>query len=442
MNMPQYAQRVLDRVRAAGAEADLIVHANESLSLKARDGKLEEQAVSATRILGVRVLKDQHIGIAYSEATDDAALDQLVDSALLNAQFTKPEPHERIPAHAQTLTTDDAQLCPESTFSPEQRIELALYLERTLADKPRIRNVPYNGVVENISTQQVYSTQGLSALSRQRSNLLYAYALAADGDHTAMAGLGQAARLGEDLNADAIITDVHAEATALLQGQPVSSGHYDVILSTECQAELFDAFSIMLSGKAAKDGVNPWRDRVGSQVASTEFTLIDQPLDSTGFGYALFDAEGTACVATPIVEQGMLRTLLHNSATAAALGTHTTGHAARGPKSPLSVSAHQLCIAPGRSTQRDLTSGTYLELTDLQGLHSGANAISGDFSFGASGYLCRDGERQQPVRGITVAGNFYQMLQRISAIGDQAQWNWQRNANMPSLRFADVAISG
>lgn len=442
MTMPTFASTVLERARAAGAEADLIVDAKESLSLKARDGELEEQAVSATRILGLRVIKDQQVGIAYSEATDADALTQLVDQALLNARFNKPEPNEQIPTNRQTLQTDDAQLCPESNFSPEQRIELALYLERTLANKPQIRNVPYNGVMEVISQNQVFSTQGLSASSRQRINHLYAYALAAEGELTAMAGKGQASRLGEQLNADQVIADAHREVTALLQGKPVPSKHYDVIFDTEAQTELFDAFSIILSGKSAQDGINPWRNRVGKQVAVEGFQLSDQPLITDGFGYALFDAEGTACAATPLVVDGVLQTLLHNSVTARQLKATNTGHAQRGPKSPLSVGAHQLQIAPGQSTQRDLTGGEYLELTDLQGTHSGANAISGDFSFGASGYLCRNGERVQPVRGITVAGNFYEMLNRISAIGDTAQWNWQRSMHMPSLRFADVAISG
>ncbi|MFY0664511.1 MAG: TldD/PmbA family protein [Natronospirillum sp.] len=442
MTTPQYAQRVLDHVRATGAEADLIVHASESLSLKARDGELEEQAVSATRILGVRVIKDDHVGIAYSEATDNDALDQLVDSALLNARFNKPEPNERIPANAQTLQTDDAQLCPDSQFTPEQRIELALYLERTLASKPQIRNVPYNGVMEVINQHQVFSTQGLSASSRQRINHLYAYALAADGGLTAMAGKGQATRLGEQLNADQVIADAHLEATTLLQGKPVPSKHYDVIFDTESQTALLNAFSIILSGKSAHDGINPWRNRIGKKVAVEGFQLSDQPLITDGFGYALFDSEGTACTTTSIVVDGVLQTLLHNSVTARQLKTANTGHAQRGPKSPLSVGAHQPHIAPGNSTFSDLTTGEYLELTELQGTHSGANAISGDFSFGASGYLCRNGERIQPVRGITVAGNFYEMLNRISAIGDTACWNWQRSMHMPSLRFADLSISG
>ena len=75
-------------------------------------------------------------------------------------------------------------------------------------------------------------------------------------------------------------------------------------------------------------------------------------------------------------------------------------------------------------------------------LMSGANAISGNFSFGAAGFLCKDGERIQPVRQITVAGNFFEMLKQIRLIGGQQHWNWSRSCLMPSIRFSDVAISG
>ena len=128
--------------------------------------------------------------------------------------------------------------------------------------------------------------------------------------------------------------------------------------------------------------------------------------------------------------------------TASYFESESTGHATRGPRSTLGVGLHQLAIKAGDADEKELYSGKYLLITDLTGMHSGANAISGEFSFGASGYLCEDSERLKPVRNITVAGNFYEMLQAISLIGKTPHWNWQRSSFMPSIRFADVAISG
>ena len=184
------------------------------------------------------------------------------------------------------------------------------------------------------------------------------------------------------------------------------------------------------------------REKVGQLIADRRLNIIDKPLNSAGFGYALFDSEGAATQSTPLIVDGNLASLIHNSATASFFDLVTTGHATRGPKSTMGVGLHQLEIGKGEDLAQDLLGGEYLLLTDLTGLHSGANAISGNFSFGASGYLCQNGERVRAVRGITVAGNFYDMLGKISMIGDQQYWNWERSALMPHIRFADIAISG
>jgi len=85
------AQQVLDQVASAGAAGDLIIDEGETLSLKARDGELEEYKVSSSRIFGLRVIKDGHIGTAYSEAVDADALGSMVGQALNNASFVKVE---------------------------------------------------------------------------------------------------------------------------------------------------------------------------------------------------------------------------------------------------------------------------------------------------------------------------------------------------------------
>jgi len=333
-------------------------------------------------------------------------------------------------------------LCPHEDVAIDAQIEFALTMERNLAAKSKVKNVPYNGVQDNTGERRIFSSAGLSAYSKSRMCAAYAYALVEDGDKNAMNGVGQAARLFSDLDLAEIVAQTHASCLSLLDGTPVASGHYDVIFDEETQVQLFHTFAMMFSAKSAKDGVNPMREKVGQKIADERLSIFDKPLNSAGFGYALFDSEGVATQSTALIVDGNLSTLIHNSATASFFDLATTGHATRGPKSTMGVSLHQLEIGKGQTQEKDLLADEYLLLTDLTGLHSGANAISGNFSFGASGYLCQNGERVRAVRGITVAGNFYEMLRKISMIGDQQYWNWEKSALMPHIRFADMAISG
>jgi len=440
--MQQKAERIFTPIIAAGAEADLIVDAQQSLSLKANQGELEEYEVSSTQIFGLRVLQDGKVGLAYSEDDSTASLQSMAEQALSNAQFSAPDTNEQLLKNAAQLESDDALLYLADASSTDEKIDFILALESDLAAKPLIKNVPYNSVSDSTRERYVFSTAGLVAHSRSRAYTANAYALAEKDDANAMEGKGQFARQFKQLDKDVLVEQVYAECIAMLAGKPVASKHYDVIFDQESQSSLFGVFAAAFSGKWAKEGINPWRDSLGKRVADERLQLFDSALLQAGSSYTTFDAEGSQTQRNVLINKGVLETLLHNSVTARFYGVENTGNAVRGAQSALGVSMHQQEIAAGDADMATLRAGEFLEVTGLAGLHSGANAISGDFSLGASGYLWRDGERVQAVRGITVAGNFYTMLNAIAAIGDTQYWNWSKSVLMPSIRFNALAISG
>lgn len=443
MNTAQYADQVLTRLAAAGASGDLIVDSGQALSLKARGGKLEEYKVSSSQIFGLRVIHQGRVGSAYSESSDSQALASMVDSALSNASYAAPEPDEIIPPVGAQLRSDDSLLCPTDTIEIEEKIQFALDLEQQLASRPWVQTVPYNGVQDVVSNRSIYSSNGGIASGNSRYCSAHAYALVAQDGKSAMEGTGQAARRFNDLDMAALVDAAHRSAVDILPGTAVASGRYDVIFDRDVGASLWSVFSPMFSGKLAKDGLSPMRDKLNQLIADPRLNISDSPRFEQGLGYQLFDAEGSATNNRDLIVAGQLCSLLHNSTTASFFSVPSTGHAARGPKSTLDVRPHQLQISAGNAAERsELVQGEYLELTGLTGLHSGANILSGDFSFGASGFLCTDGNRQRAVRHITVAGNFYKMLNSISMIGDRQHWNWQQSLRSPLIRFSQLAISG
>ena len=62
--------------------------------------------------------------------------------------------------------------------------------------------------------------------------------------------------------------------------------------------------------------------------------------------------------------------------------------------------------------------GNGVYITDLSGLHAGANAISGDFSLQSAGFMIENGEKTKYVKSFTVAGNFYELLKNVVAVAD------------------------
>ena len=116
-----------------------------------------------------------------------------------------------------------------------------------------------------------------------------------------------------------------------------------------------------------------------------------------------FDGEGSPTRRTPLLEGGQLLTFLFDVRTARRAGRETTASASRGSyRSPPSVGTSNLIVSPGRRRPRrssSATPGQGLYVTDVAGLHSGVNPVSGTFSVGASGRLIEKGRAGRPGTG-------------------------------------------
>ncbi|MCR9548486.1 TldD/PmbA family protein [Vibrio antiquarius] len=433
---------VLSEAKRQGAEADVIVNRNSSFSLKANQGKLDEYKVSSSQVLGVRVIKDARVATSYSESLEQPSLDLMLTNALQSARFSKQDEHQSISCVNSQITTDIAEIAQDDTTSVDEKIELSLALEQGVVALPHASSSPYNGYSDGETQLIIANTQGTLCQHFERSFNCYAYTLFEKDGKQSMAGRMSLGRRFDELDPAYCIEGGYNLARDLLEGVPVATGNYPAIFHINALASLFGAFGSAFSGVSAMKGITPLSDKLGQRVASDLITFTDTAYMPNGMAIAGFDSEGFATQDNVLIANGQLNTLLHNSQTASYLGAVSTASAARGAKSSLDVSANHKVIATGNSSASEVKAGEYLELVELQGVHSGADAVSGDFSFGASGFLCRDGQRVQPVRGITVAGNFYKMLQEVEAVGDTQLINDSRTFFAPDVRFARLSIGG
>ncbi|QXC28607.1 TldD/PmbA family protein [Aeromonas sp. FDAARGOS 1409] len=442
LDMNQLLARLLDKVADLGAEADVIANQDRAFSLKADKGELSEYKVTSSQQIGIRLIKEGRVGIAYSEALDEAALDAMVQDALDASRFAKVDPDQRITVQQSRLATDCAEIHQPDTTAVEEKIALALRLESDMLALPDVTGAPYNGFFEGESRLWLANSQGSFCQHQEFSVGCHSSALIERGGRQSMHYQGLYGRRFDELDPAPLIAQIHAVADGLLMGEAVPSGRYSVIFSPNCLASLFGCFQSALSGKWAQQGINPWRSKVGQSVASRWLTLESRVHMPGGMKIKAFDGEGAATSDLLLIGEGELKTLLHNSATARHFGVTSNGAAARNARSALDVSPRHLVFGLGPHGEGEVQSGEYLELVKLDGLHSGADAVSGDFSFGASGFLCRDGERVAPVRGITVAGNFYRLLGELEAVGNLLHHDDGKEFYAPQIRFGGLSIAG
>ena len=134
---------------------------------------------------------------------------------------------------------------------------------------------------------------------------------------------------------------------------------------------------------------------------------------------------------------------MHNTYTGRRSGEGTTANAVRGYASGPGVGAHAVIMKPGTGDLESIIASVDngLLVSSMSGLHSGVNAISGDFSVGVQGRMIRNGQIAEPIREATVASTLQKMLNDIVAVG--ADTEWQPGGSGPvSIAIADVAMSG
>ncbi len=438
--------KLIDKAMAAGADqCDVLFSTGKSFSVSVQNAALDKYKVSSSSVIGLRVIKDQKVGISYSESLDDESMDRVVTQALTNASFTDKTPFQQIDVKNETdIIVEDKALCQDDSSSVEEKIDFALSLEKdTLARDSRVVGAPYNGFGESEGAYVYSNHLGTFCYHHEKSVSCYVAALTKDQDKQAMYGHSMIGRKLYDLDKDACIDGALQYALPLLDAKPIKTGRYDVIFDIDQLEQLIGVFTSIFSAKQVLEGRSRLGEKMSQAIASELLTLRDVPHHPEGFSYSLFDDEGRKREALTLIEGGVLKSFLHNSATAKEMGVAPTAHASRGPKSPLGISASQLVIDAGSSTELSVKGGRHLYIVGLKGLHSGTNAISGHFSLAVEGLLMNDsGQVEQYVKDVTVSGNAFDLLKQVEAVGNITHASHSKSFFAPVIRFGGLSVAG
>ena len=228
----------------------------------------------------------------------------------------------------------------------------------------------------------------------------------------------------------------------------VESGKYNVVLDPKQMRTMLSVYSSAFSAKMAQMGMSLLAGKEGEKIASDIVTITDDPMREGVSIQTNFDAEGVAAFRKAVVEGGVLKTLLHNRETAAISGVESTGNASKGGyASPVAISPYAFCLEAGDKTEDELLNlaGNGIYITELKGLHAGANPITGDFSLESAGFKIENGKLTDAVKSFTIAGNFFELIKNISALSDKVEvavTGGFTTFGAPAVLIPDMSVAG
>ena len=441
----QLAQRVVERARPGEQVEAYGVRARDT-EVVVYDADVESLSSAASEGMGIRVVADHRQGFAHAGSLDEAVLAETLEEARDNASFATADEHLGLASPDGVAPVDLDLWRPELADLPtEAKVEMALELERRVkAGDARIRTVHSSEYGDAMAEVVVATSTGISATYRRSSCYISAYALAGDSDETQTGGGYSVGRSPADLDVDEAADDAVERATRLLGAKKPASARLPVVLDKRITTTLLSVLSGTLSGEAALKGRSLFANREGEQVAVPAVTLVDDPTIPDAYGAAAYDAEGLACRRNVLVDHGSLRGFLYNTYAGRRAGVASTASAVRvGFKSTPGIGCRALSLQPGTKSQAEILAevGDGLLVQEVSGVHSGVNAISGDFSVGAEGLMIRGGALAEPVREVTIASTIQRMLLDVVAVGSDLEWLPGSAAGV-TLAVGDMSMSG
>ena len=217
------------------------------------------------------------------------------------------------------------------------------------------------------------------------------------------------------------------EALSKIGAKEIPSGKYDIILDGKQMRALLSAFSSVFSGRNAYLGLSLLKEKEGQSVAADCITLVDDPTYGNSPMQTAFDGEGVATYKKNVIENGVLKTLLYDLASADKVGKESTGNGIRSSyASAVSIAPYHFYIEGGQQNDDELFCrlGNGIYITELKGLHAGANAVTGDFSIESAGFEIKDGKIGAPIKSFTVAGNFFELIKSIEALSNNVKFGF------------------
>ncbi|WP_300360780.1 TldD/PmbA family protein [Fusobacterium sp.] len=424
-------------------EFEVYFLSNLNYSIKVYQNKIDNFTNNQNQGISFRGKINGKMGYSYSESFEEDDIDFLIAQVLENAScietvdeqfiFSEKENYKEITTYSPLLNNIDIEEVKEFLFSMEK---YALSLDE------RVKKVNFCSFSLGESEKIIKNSSGLSLSSKE--NICYTY-LSVVAQDKEIIKTGSDFMIGQDFSKFDYKKIAKTAVDEAISKFNITCEKIDpkiCVIENLAFSSLLGAMSNIFSADAVQKNISKLKGKLNTKVASNIFTLIDNPHLENGFGNSAFDDEGVPTMYKEIIENGNLKTYLYNLKTANKDGVKSTGNAMKGSyKGTIGTSAFNLYVKPREKSFEELTSNIEegVLITDFAGLHSGLNSISGDFSLAGEGFIIKNGKVDKALNQITIAGNFFELLENIEDIGNDLKFSLS-SVGSPSIKVSGLKI--
>jgi len=450
MNFETFKSAVFDIAAKKGLKTyELFGMEQREFEVTFFEGAIESYKDASSAGVSFKTIVDGKAGMSFTEVLTPDTAGKIVDDAYENSQQVDAADPEFIYEGNETTLAFPPFEDRFAKVPIEEKIAWGIEMEKAAkAYHPAIVNIPNCTYFDAAEKFYVSNSHGVNLECGREGGGGYLVAVASDGKaaKTGLDFVAQESPIGLDFVT--IARKAAEKALKKLGARSVCSGKYPIILDYNMVGSLLTLFSSMVNAENVQKGLSLLAGKLQQVIVSPAITIVNEPYIEGGISNIPFDAEGVPTRSLAVVQNGRLETFLHNLKTAKKDGVSPTGNAVRGRYNQTPAIAPQnLLMQSGSFSFEELMQkmGDGLYVTDLQGMHSGANPYSGQLSLAAEGFRVENGKISHPVEQITLAGNLLELFGRVVDIGSVSKLSLPSgnySVYCPDLYFSEVDIAG
>lgn len=395
---------------------------SENSGLKAMDGKIEKRSFKNTQHLSFSVKEGQNIGSFDCGELEEKNIPLIIKNAKENALLMNNEEENFFFGEKREYPVVKRN-APIKGYEALDKEKFLLDLEKAAyAQDKRVKKVISCYLNEGIYQNTICNSLGLNVCEASTWAFAGIYLSVEENGVIKTASEYVKFDKKEDFNPELMAQKAVEKALKKLNPISIPSGKYKIVFENECFADFLDIMKNLFSAAAVEEKRSKLGNKLGQKIAADGVTLVDNPLLDNGYDTRAFDGEGYPSQTNVIIKNGVLQTLLHNLRTAHKFGVKPTGNGIGGGARGVSYS--NFYLENGNLSKDEVLQQTEegVYLTGLTGTHAGYSAVSGDFSFGAEGFLIKNGKIDKALNQLTISGNVYQLMRDIELVGNDLKF--------------------
>jgi len=429
------ASVILSKLKNEFDEVEVFLEKTRSLDFELKNSKDFSKGLEESAGIGIRATKGNKM-VFVSLPYNSDRLDEIIKEAKEAIEYSKTIESPIIPKKAITY---EKHIEFKEINESEARERLEFLSSTAKQFDRRIKDVKSASISISLEHVEIANSYGLSVeyeksmagasleiLAEDKISDLGFYHL--DADELDKIDLGFLAKKSANL------------AVNKLYPKAIQTKKYSVIISNNTFRDILAHFLGVFNGYSVINHTTPLENKLNEKVFSDKITIIDSKHKKDRPNNIDVDEEGSERNDVVIVENGVLKTFMHNTYTSNKLNMENTAHAKRsGFDSLPKVGPFNLHIKANENITRDklLNMIDCVYITDIMGLHM-ANTISGEFSLGINGFLIHNGELVSYFKAATFADNFFEIMKRVIAVSNNTYFSG--SVGSPDIAIADCLI--